>query len=56
MDHVQASPYPQSNGKLQRWHKGLKSACLYTVIRMSLRFPISLTSLRKLASLAPSRV
>ena len=29
MDHVQASPYPQSNGKLQRWHKSLKSECLY---------------------------
>ena len=28
MDHVRTSPYyPQSNGKLERWHKSLKSEC-----------------------------
>ena len=29
MTHVQTSPsYPQSNGKLERWHKSLKSECI----------------------------
>jgi putative transposase len=29
MTHVRTSPsYPQSNGKLERWHKSLKSECL----------------------------
>lgn len=29
MDHVRTSPYyPQSNGKLERWHKSLKSECV----------------------------
>ena len=29
MTHVRTSPnYPQSNGKLQRWHKSLKSECI----------------------------
>ena len=29
MDHVRTSPYyPQSNGKLERWHKSLKSECI----------------------------
>jgi len=28
-DHVRTSPgYPQSNGKLERWHKSLKSECI----------------------------
>ena len=28
MTHVRTSPYyPQSNGKLERWHKSLKSEC-----------------------------
>jgi putative transposase len=30
MTHVRTSPgYPQSNGKLERWHKSLKSECLH---------------------------
>jgi transposase InsO family protein len=29
MTHVKTSPYyPQSNGKLERWHKSLKSECI----------------------------
>lgn len=29
MTHVRTSPYdPQSNGKIERWHKALKSECL----------------------------
>ena len=29
MNHVRTSPgYPQSNGKLERWHKSLKSECI----------------------------
>lgn len=29
MAHVRTSPYgPQSNGKIERWHKTLKSECL----------------------------
>jgi transposase InsO family protein len=29
MDHVRTSPYyPQSNGKLERWHKSLKCECI----------------------------
>ena len=29
MDHVRTSPYyPQSNGKLERWHKSLKAECI----------------------------
>ena len=29
MTHVRTSPYyPQSNGKLERWHKSLKSECV----------------------------
>ena len=29
MTHVRTSPYyPQSNGKLERWHKTMKSACI----------------------------
>jgi putative transposase len=29
MPHVRTSPYyPQSNGKLERWHKSLKSECI----------------------------
>ena len=28
MTHVRTSPYPQSNGKVERWHKSLKSECI----------------------------
>ena len=29
MTHVRTAPYyPQSNGKLERWHKSLKSECI----------------------------
>lgn len=29
MDHVRTSPYyPQSNGKIERWHKELKQSCI----------------------------
>ncbi len=29
MTHVRTSPYyPQSNGKIERWHKSLKEECI----------------------------
>ena len=29
MTHVRTSPYyPQSNGKIERWHKSLKTECI----------------------------
>jgi putative transposase len=29
MNHVRTSPfYPQSNGKIERWHKSLKGECI----------------------------
>ena len=29
MTHVRTSPYyPQSNGKIERWHKSLKGECI----------------------------
>lgn len=29
MTHVRTSPYyPQSNGKIERWHKNLKGECI----------------------------
>ena len=37
MTHVRTSPfYPQSNGKLERWHKSLKSECLRPKTPLSL--------------------
>jgi len=37
MSHVRTSPsYPQSNGKLERWHGSLKSECIRTKTPLSL--------------------
>lgn len=37
MDHVRTSPYyPQSNGKLERWHKSLKSECIRPKVPLNL--------------------
>lgn len=37
MTHVKTSPYyPQSNGKLERWHKTLKGECIRVQIPLSL--------------------
>jgi putative transposase len=43
MTHVRTSPfYPQSNGKLERWHKTLKSECIRP------KTPLSLEEARRL--------
>jgi transposase InsO family protein len=45
MTHVRTSPYyPQSNGKLERWHKSLKSECIRPGT------PLSLEDARRLVS------
>lgn len=37
MTHVRTSPfYPQSNGKIERWHKSIKSECIRTTTPVSL--------------------
>lgn len=37
MSHVKTSPYyPQANGKIERWHKSLKSECIRPQVPMSL--------------------
>ena len=37
MSHVRTSPYyPQSNGKLERWHRSLKSECVRPKTPLSL--------------------
>jgi len=37
MTHVRTSPYyPQSNGKLERWHKSLKSECIRPGVPLTL--------------------
>lgn len=37
MTHVRTSPfYPQSNGKLERWHKTVKSECIRPKVALSL--------------------
>ena len=42
MSHVRTSPYyPQSNGKIERWHKTLKSSCIRT------RTPLTLEDARR---------
>ncbi len=36
MSHVRTSPYyPQSNGKIERWHKTIKQACIRPAILLS---------------------
>jgi putative transposase len=43
MTHVRTSPYyPQSNGKIERWHKTLKGDCI------RLRVPLSLEDARRI--------
>ncbi len=45
MDHVRTSPYyPQSNGKLERWHKSLKSECIRP------KTPLNVEEARRLVS------
>ncbi len=37
MTHVRTSPsYPQSNGKIERWHKSLKGECILPGTPLSL--------------------
>ena len=37
MTHVKTSPYyPQSNGKIERWHKTLKGDCVRKLVPLSL--------------------
>ena len=37
MTHVRTSPYyPQSNGKLERWHKSLKNECIRPGVPLTL--------------------
>lgn len=45
MTHVRTSPfYPQSNGKLERWHKSIKSECIRP------KTPLSLEEARRLVA------
>ena len=45
MTHVKTSPYyPQSNGKIERWHKTLKGDCI------RLKVPLSLEDARRLVA------
>ncbi len=45
MTHVRTSPfYPQSNGKIERWHQSLKAECLRP------GDPVSLDDARRLVS------
>ena len=45
MTHVRTSPYyPQSNGKIERWHRSLKSECIRPGV------PLSLEEARRLVS------
>jgi putative transposase len=37
MTHVRTSPfYPQSNGKIERWHKSLKGECIRPLTPLAL--------------------
>jgi putative transposase len=43
MTHVRTSPYyPQSNGKIERWHKSIKGECIH------IKTPLSLEDARRL--------
>jgi putative transposase len=45
MTHVKTSPYyPQSNGKIERWHKTLKGDCIRVLV------PLSLEDARRIVS------
>jgi transposase InsO family protein len=45
MTHVRTSPYyPQSNGKIERWHKALKGECI------RVKTPLSLADARRLGT------
>jgi putative transposase len=45
MIHVRTSPYyPQSNGKIERWHKTLKGECI------RIKVPLSLEDARRLVA------
>jgi putative transposase len=45
MTHVKTSPYyPQSNGKIERWHKTIKGECIRT------RVPLTLDEARRLVT------
>jgi putative transposase len=45
MTHVKTSPYyPQSNGKIERWHKTLKGECI------RVKVPLSLEDARRLVA------
>src|ERR1700744_814197 len=45
MTHVRTSPYyPQSNGKIERWHKTLKGECI------RVKVPLSLEDARRLVA------
>ena len=45
IDHVRTSPYyPQVNGKLERWHKSLKSECIRP------KTPLNLDEAKRLVS------
>src|SRR4029077_15906269 len=45
MTHVKTSPYyPQSNGKIERWHKTIKGECI------RIKVPLSLDDARRLVS------
>src|SRR4051812_17090565 len=45
MTHVRTSPcYPQSNGKIERWHKALEGECI------RVKVPLSLEDARRLVA------